>query len=114
MASVLAASRCLVQPNLGPEGFGLSVAEASAVGTPAIAFRVPALDEILLDGETGILVPPHDVAALTAAIDRALSDDAFALRCRRNGPESIRSRFSLQAHGEKTWNLYQSCLAARA
>jgi glycosyltransferase involved in cell wall biosynthesis len=109
MGAVMAAARCVAQPNLGPEGFGLSVAEASSMGVPVVSFRVPALDEIVADGETGILVPPHDVAALTLALDRALTDEALLARCRQRGPELMRERFSPQAHAEQTWRLYERC-----
>ncbi len=47
-----------VQPNLGPEPFGLSVAEASAYGLPSVVSRVAALDEIVEDGTNGFLVTP--------------------------------------------------------
>ncbi len=59
-----------VNPSVG-EGWGLSVIEANACGTPAIAFRVPGLRDAVVDGETGWLVEPE--TSLAPAIMRALT-----------------------------------------
>jgi glycosyltransferase involved in cell wall biosynthesis len=62
------------------EGWGLTVIEANACGTPVIASRSPGLTESVREGETGILVPHGDPSALTDAIVRLLSDRAERLR----------------------------------
>jgi D-inositol-3-phosphate glycosyltransferase len=56
------------------EGFGLVAAEAMAHGKPVVASAVGGLLDLVVDGETGLLVPPGDVPALRAALDRLLSD----------------------------------------
>ena len=48
--------------------------EALAAGTPVIATHVGGIPEVLRDGENGLLIPPADVDALAAAIDRLLRD----------------------------------------
>jgi hypothetical protein len=58
------------------EGFGLVLAEAMACGTPCVAYDVPAVREVLADGEAGVLVTPRDVAGLAAAIGGLLEDSA--------------------------------------
>lgn len=65
------------------EGFGLPVAEAMACGTPVIAARSSSLTELVRDEEA--LFDPFDTAAIRAALERALSDDALreTLRTRR-------------------------------
>jgi glycosyltransferase involved in cell wall biosynthesis len=55
------------------EAFGLVFQEAAAAGLPAIATRITAIPEIVLDGETGLLVPPLDRGALAAALDRLIA-----------------------------------------
>jgi mannosyltransferase len=50
------------------EGFGLTPLEAMACGVPVVAARVGAFDTLLLDGDTGSLVPPDDANALTTAL----------------------------------------------
>ena len=60
------------------EGQGIVALEAMASGVPVVASRVGGLAEMLTDGETALLVPPNDPAALAGAL-RRLSQDA-ALR----------------------------------
>ncbi|MFN6980081.1 MAG: glycosyltransferase family 4 protein, partial [Gemmobacter sp.] len=62
-----------VQPSRA-EAFGLGVAEAMAAGRPVIASRAGGLPELVAEGETGLLVPPGDPAALAAAIGRLAGD----------------------------------------
>jgi glycosyltransferase involved in cell wall biosynthesis len=56
------------------EGWGLTMLEAGACATPVVAADVPGLRDAVRDGETGLLVPSGDVAALAAAVDRVLRD----------------------------------------
>jgi glycosyltransferase involved in cell wall biosynthesis len=56
------------------EGFGVACAEAMAHGRPAVASAVGGLLDLVVDGETGLLVEPGDRPALRAAIDRLLGD----------------------------------------
>jgi phosphatidylinositol alpha-1,6-mannosyltransferase len=58
------------------EGFGLVFLEAAAQGTPALASRVDAIPEVVLDGRTGVLVPPRDAPAYAAALAALLADPA--------------------------------------
>jgi glycosyltransferase involved in cell wall biosynthesis len=55
------------------EAFGLVFQEAAAAGLPAIGTRITAIPEVVLDGETGLLVPPRDRGALAAALERLLA-----------------------------------------
>ncbi len=59
------------------ENFPHTVVEALAVGTPVIATAVGGVPEIVRDGQNGLLVPAHDIAALSAAIDRFASDSGL-------------------------------------
>lgn len=58
-------------PSTGPEPFGLVALEAAALGVPVLASRTGGLPEIVVDQETGRLLPPGDVAAWGAALDGA-------------------------------------------
>ena len=75
----LAQARVCVCPSL-KEGFGLTVIEANAVGTPNVATDAPGLRDTVRDGETGFLVPAGDAKALADRIGRLLTDDALAER----------------------------------
>jgi glycosyltransferase involved in cell wall biosynthesis len=60
------------------EPFGIAILEAGVYRLPVIASRVGGVPEIISDEETGLLVPPDDQPALTAALRRLLSDNSFA------------------------------------
>jgi len=64
----------MVTPSMN-EGWGVTVIEANACGTPAIAFRVPGLDEAIVDGKTGFLC--DDDGAFAGAVAEVLSDSAL-------------------------------------
>ncbi len=57
------------------EGFGNVVIEAAAMGVPTVGTDIVGLRDSIVDGETGVLVPPKDAAALAKALDRLLADE---------------------------------------
>jgi glycosyltransferase involved in cell wall biosynthesis len=73
MAEAYSMSAVVLAPSLQPEAFGRTVAEAGAMGKPVIATNHGGACEIVIPDETGYLVPPHDVDALSHAITQALS-----------------------------------------
>ena len=78
------------------EGFGLGVLEAMLAGLPVVATNVSALPELVVDGETGVLVPPDDVHALVRALgSRALDRPQLG----EGGLERARSRALRQPDG---------------
>jgi glycosyltransferase involved in cell wall biosynthesis len=86
-------------------------AEAQACGTPVVAFRRGALDEVILDGVTGFLVAPDDLAAAAAAVgDTApLSREA----CRGHAEAHLDIELSLDAHERLYEQLARAALGAR-
>ena len=87
-------ARAAVLPWRWQEPFGLVGPEALAHGVPLVGFDVGAIRDYLVDGQTGILVPPGDTGALAKAIDRILNtpDEARAMGLR--GRELVSSRFT--------------------
>jgi glycosyltransferase involved in cell wall biosynthesis len=71
------------------ENFPHTVVEALAVGCPVIASAVGGVPEVVRDGENGLLVPPGDPAALTAAIERFFSDERLRARLADAAPASV-------------------------
>jgi glycosyltransferase involved in cell wall biosynthesis len=87
------------------EGFAFAVVEAFAAGKPVVAFRVGGLTETVVDGETGFLVPPQDVAALVDAISQLMSNPAQARRLAERASSAARA-YSIDAHVRRLESLY--------
>ncbi len=75
------------------EAFGLSVLEAMAFGLPVVASRLEAIPEIVSDGETGVLVPTRDPAALGRALSGLLADPIRARLMGAAGRARVLARF---------------------
>ncbi|MBN1123229.1 MAG: glycosyltransferase family 4 protein [Anaerolineae bacterium] len=92
------------------EGFGLVALEAMGSSRPLIASRVSALPEIVVDGETGLLVPPDDPAALAKAITPVLSDRPLALRLGEAGYRRLVEQFSVDKMIRGTLSVYEDII----
>jgi glycosyltransferase involved in cell wall biosynthesis len=88
------------------EGFGVACLEAMAHGRPVVASAVGGLLDLVVDGETGIQVPPGDVSALRAAIERLLADPELRRRMGEAGRRRAAERFSWDAVTRDTVELY--------
>jgi glycosyltransferase involved in cell wall biosynthesis len=86
-----------VAPSLLPESFGIVALEAAAAGKPSIASDVGGLSDIVADGETGLLVPAGDGAALRAALSRLCGDEALRERMGATAVQRARRLFSPDA-----------------
>lgn len=75
------------------EGFGLAAAEASACGLPVVAARASSLPELVRHDSTGLLVPPDDPAALSAAIERLLRESDLAATLGAAGRTHVSAHF---------------------
>ncbi|MBV1703899.1 MAG: glycosyltransferase family 4 protein [Hyphomicrobiales bacterium] len=95
------------------EGFGLTPLEAMASGTATVATRVGAASLLVDDGTTGLLVPPDDGAALTAALARLLDDRALAADMGRAGRRRAVARFDLEGEVDALAAIYARILARR-
>jgi glycosyltransferase involved in cell wall biosynthesis len=93
------------------EGFGVACAEAMASGRPVVASAVGGLLDLVVDGETGVLVEPRDVDALRAALERLLGDAELRGRMGRAGRERIRQHFTWPAVTDLTIQAYEDALA---
>jgi glycosyltransferase involved in cell wall biosynthesis len=78
------------------EAQGLSILEAMALSRPVVASNVGGIPEMITDGETGLLVPPHDAEALATGIIRLLRDHPFADTIGRAGHDLVHDRFCIE------------------
>jgi glycosyltransferase involved in cell wall biosynthesis len=96
------------------EGFGVVCVEAMAHGRPVVASAVGGLLDLVVDGETGILVPPGDVDALREALTRLLGDGELRRRMGEAARERVRARFSWDPVTDATIAAYRDALGERA
>ena len=92
------------------EGFGVACLEAMAHGRPVVASAVGGLRDLVIDGETGLLVPSGDPEALRAALERLLADSELRRRLGEAGRERARERFSWAAVTDATLAAYRMAL----
>jgi glycosyltransferase involved in cell wall biosynthesis len=108
--SLYAGARMLVMPSFD-EGFGLPVLEAMTIGVPVVAARRGSLPEVL--GDAGPLVDPEAPAEIAGAIDRVLSDPAYAAGCVARGLSRARE-FRWDSTAERVIETYRHAIERRA
>ena len=94
------------------EGLGVAALAAMAAGKPVVATRVGGLTESVLDGVTGVLVPPRDAAALAAAIARLARSRSLAQAMGHQGRARARQHFSLQNMALQNESYYYEIVGA--
>jgi glycosyltransferase involved in cell wall biosynthesis len=110
---ILAASDVVVDASYAGAGLTGSIREALACERPVVATAVAGMPELVIDGETGLLVPPRDPAALARAILRIAEDPTSAQAMARAGRKRVDAHFSLRAKLDATEALYRRLLAAK-
>lgn len=99
-----------VVPSVWEEPFGLVAAEALMRGTAVVASRAGGLENIVRDGETGLLVPPGDPEALASSLVRLLQNQTLAKRLGENGREMARTHLSKETFVTRFLELYERLL----
>ncbi len=111
--TILAALDVSVNSPRAGEGLSGAVRESLAVGRPVVATDVGGNRELVRDGETGLLVPPEDPAALATAIDRLLGDPEFAGRLASTGARFVRENLTIDRMVDEHEKLYREILTGR-
>lgn len=91
------------------EGFGLVLLEAMAAARPVVATAVSAIPEVVADGETGLLCPAGDAAAVAAAFTR-IEDPVLRANLGRDGALRAGEHFTLERMVARTVEIYQECM----
>jgi glycosyltransferase involved in cell wall biosynthesis len=112
--AILAASDVVVDASYAGLGITGSIREALACERPVVATALEGMPELVVDGETGLLVPPRDPAALADAIVRTLADPTAAQARARAGRKRVEAHFSLRAKLDATEALYRRLVATDA
>ena len=93
------------------EGFGRTIIEAGALGTPSIGSRVGGIPELIVEGKTGLLIDDDDTAGLAEAMRRMLADEAARAAMGEAAFRRTAHSFSIRSHTEQMMDLYDSLLA---
>jgi glycosyltransferase involved in cell wall biosynthesis len=95
------------------EGFGIPLVEAMMVGTPVVTTDVPACNEIVQDGETGLVVPPDDPDALGSAITRLLEGGSLRTRLGAAGQRHALAEYDGPVIAQQFLALYTALVGGR-
>lgn len=96
------------------EGLGVVLLEAMNFGVPVIGSAIGGILDIVVDGESGLLVPPGDPQALATAIARLAADPALAQQLGAAGRARLATHFAWSAIVEQWRRLYAEVIARRA
>ena len=110
LVALLGAATVFVCPSVY-EPFGIVNVEAMACGTAVVASAVGGIPEIVVDGETGFLVPPDDPAALAERVNALVADPDAAARLGEAGRTRAVELFSWTAVAERTAAIYREAVS---
>ncbi|HSB71819.1 MAG TPA: glycosyltransferase family 4 protein, partial [Candidatus Methylomirabilis sp.] len=94
-------------PSTANEGVPQAVLQAMALGRPVVATRLGGIPEIVRDGETGLLVPTRDPAALAKGITQVLDDPRGAARRAQAAADLVRTHYTLEVTLDKMEAVYR-------
>jgi glycosyltransferase involved in cell wall biosynthesis len=112
VSRLTACADVVVLPSLA-EGLPLAVLEAMSVGTPLVATAIGGTDEAVVDGVTGLLVPPRDAAALAGAVERVLANPEEAKRRAETAAVRVAVEFSASRMVAGVESVYEELLIGR-
>ena len=99
-----------VLPSTTAEAFGIVILEAMAAGVPVVATDVGGIPEIIMNSESGLLVPPGNELELRNAIRRVLKDRELAVELGSNGRRAVEERYSWNRVTEEIEKAYEDAL----
>ena len=106
---LIAASDLIVFPSTAPH-FARPIIEAGAMAKPVVASRLGGVEEVVADGQTGLLVPPNDPEALAEAMVRILTDEDLATDMGEKGYKQARRLFNAQRNVRQVASVYERLL----
>jgi glycosyltransferase involved in cell wall biosynthesis len=96
------------------EGFGVSAIEASAMRLPVVASNIHGIPDVVVDGETGILVPPADAEALAGAIERLVTTPGLPASMGDAGRAFVEKHYDWRDNTRLMERLYDDMVHRRA
>ena len=92
------------------DGIPVSLMEAMATGLPVVATSISGIPELVMDGQTGILVTDGDVQALAGAIVRLCKEPGLGIQLARRARSLVVERFNLDVESERLATLFESAM----
>lgn len=114
VAACMDAMDVVIHSSIRPEPFGRVLIEAMALGRPVIAPRLGGPREIVVDGETGLLVAPRDAGALAGAIVALVADPERRRAMGRAGRARVDRVFDIRRHVDAMERIFDDILGARS
>lgn len=113
--SAMQKARAFVQHSLRPsdgdsEGTPVAVLEASASGLPVVSTRHAGIPDVIIDGETGLLVDELDVEGMAQAMIRLAQDPELATRMGQAGRRRVEEHFSIEQSIANLWHIIESAI----
>ena len=90
------------------EGTPVAVIEASATGLPVVATKHAGISDVILDGETGLLVPEKDISSMANAMKLLAKDPEFAGKLGNNGRVRVIESYSMDGSIARLWDIIQN------
>jgi colanic acid/amylovoran biosynthesis glycosyltransferase len=104
-AAVFAAP-CVIGSDGNRDGLPTVLLEAMALGTPCVATDVTGIPEVLRDGETGLMTPQHEPAALATRIERLLDDSSLRVRLSGAARQLIEAEFDISVNAGRIREIF--------
>ena len=112
VADYMKVSEMLLFPSWA-EGLPNVVLESMASGLPVVTTDVGGIPEVVVDEVTGLLVPPRDTDALTAAALRMIEDNELRQRCIRNARELVLQRFDVNKNVDTLYEVLKEVIKGK-
>lgn len=109
-AAVLAAP-CVIGADGNRDGLPTVLLEAMALGTPCVATNLTGIPEAIRDGQTGLLVPQHDPAALAQAIERLLTYPALRVALATRARRLVEAEFDMYKNAARLRTVFAAAQA---
>ena len=107
------AAPCVVAEDGNADGLPTVLLEAMAFGTPCVATGVTGIPEVVRDGVTGVIVPPHDPPALALALERLLDDRDARVSLAANARRLIEEEFDIRDSSARIRALFAEAALAK-
>ena len=118
VAETMRQSRAFVQHSIrtsygDSEGTPVAVMEASATGLPVAATKHAGIKDVVIEGESGYLVPEGDISGMAAAMKLLVEDPDLAARLGKKGREQVKNNFSMDRSIEKLWEVLHEVIETK-